>query len=170
MNLWWFQLWCLFVNPWWCQFMVECLDMKVEWYRPTNVFWCQFIAFEYMPIVELFQFLRMNEVEFLCMKVAFLFMKTPFLNAVLFLFMNMGRFWPTNLEPFLFMKAGLALFMNGGLFLFMKGEPLRFMSEGRGAMRSPIITPTNPAITTSVSTTATNFLSMQRSKCNDGLA
>jgi hypothetical protein len=61
-------------------------------------------------------------------------------------------------ELFLFLHVGLFLFMNAGLFLFINVEPFLFMSEGRGAIRSPITTPTNPAITTSARVTAIIFL------------
>jgi hypothetical protein len=62
---------------------------------------------------------------------------------------------------FLFLKVEntvLFLFMNGGGFFLTYAELFLFMSEGRDAIRSPIATPTNPAITTSARITATIFL------------
>jgi hypothetical protein len=79
------------------------------------------------------------------------------MKIVLFLFIN--RFMKVAL--FLFLKVEntvLFLFTNGGGFFLIYAELSLFMSEGRGAIRSPIATPTNPAITTSARITATIFL------------
>jgi hypothetical protein len=82
----------------------------------------------------------------------------PTLNVEPFLFMKGGGIFRGYAELFLFIHVGLFLLMNVGLFLFINGEPFLFVSEGRGAIRSPIATPTNPAITTSASVTAIIFL------------
>ena len=85
----------------------------------------------------------------------------PFLkvgNAVPFLFMNEGGFFLICAELLPFIHAGLFLFMNVGLFALINVGRFLLVSKGPGAIRSPIATPTNPAITTSARTTATSFL------------
>ena len=107
----------------------------------------------------------MNVVPFLFINrfkvVLFPFLKVG--NAVPFLFMNEGGFFPMA-ELFPFIHAGLFLFMNVGLFALINVERFLLVSEGRGAIRSPIATPTNPAITTSARVTAIIFLFIKPSK------